>query len=98
MNGRINSWAIRFDYHMWRLGTYNIIPKKTLVNNSGFDGTGTHFDEKRYAEDDSQRFNDKMWFEALTLFDFNLQICRKLHWKQMLILCRCNMGERLQDL
>ncbi len=64
MNGRINSWAIRFDYHMWKLGTYNIIPKKTLVNNAGFDGTGTHFDEKRYVEGASRRFNAGMWYEC----------------------------------
>ncbi len=42
MNHRINSWAIRFDYAMFRNHMYNIIPAESLVANIGFDGTGTH--------------------------------------------------------
>ncbi len=42
MNGRINSWAIRFDYYMFKNEMYNVIPRTSLVRNIGFDGSGTH--------------------------------------------------------
>ncbi len=42
MNGRINSWAIRFDYYMWKNDMLNVIPAKSLARNIGMDGSGTH--------------------------------------------------------
>lgn len=39
MNKKINSWAIRFDYYMWKNNMYNIIPIKTLANHIGENGT-----------------------------------------------------------
>jgi len=42
MLGRINSWAIRFDYAMFRNGMFNIIPRYSLIKNIGHDGSGTH--------------------------------------------------------
>ncbi len=42
MNDRINSWAIRFDYAMFKNNMYNIIPTYSLVSNIGHDGSGTH--------------------------------------------------------
>jgi len=42
MNGRISSWAIRFDYNMWKNDMINILPIRTRVMNIGFDGSGTH--------------------------------------------------------
>ncbi len=42
MNGRVNSWAIRFDYNMWKKKMVNILPVKSLANNIGHDGSGTH--------------------------------------------------------
>lgn len=42
MNGRVNSWAIRFDYYMYKNKMFNIIPRETLIRNIGFDGSGTH--------------------------------------------------------
>lgn len=41
-NGLINSWAIRFDYNMWKNGKLNILPVHSLANNIGHDGSGTH--------------------------------------------------------
>ena len=72
MNARINSWAIRFDYYMWKSGKYNIIPRKTFVNNCGFDGSGTHFNEKRYVKDTSQAFNSLMWYD-----------CESIHFQEV---------------
>lgn len=42
MAGRIDSWAIRFSYAMFKHGKYAILPVKTRVENIGFDGTGVH--------------------------------------------------------
>lgn len=41
-NGRIDSWAIRFEYNMWRNGQLNILPRYTRANHIGNDGRGTH--------------------------------------------------------
>lgn len=42
MNGNIDSWAIRWDYHLYKHNAYCLRPVKTLVNNIGFDNSGTH--------------------------------------------------------
>lgn len=51
MHGLINSWAIRFDYAMWKNGMYNVLPRMTKCRNTGHDGSGTH------AGDSSARKN-----------------------------------------
>ncbi len=42
MNKRVDSWAIRFDYNMWKNDMFNILPRESLSNNIGHDGSGTH--------------------------------------------------------
>lgn len=42
MNGRIDSWAIRWDYSFFVRGLYTVYPVKTKVVNIGCDGSGTH--------------------------------------------------------
>lgn len=42
MKGKINSWAIRFDYNMWKNNMINVLPVKSKANNIGHDGSGTH--------------------------------------------------------
>ena len=42
MAGKINSWAIRFEYSMVKHGMYNIMPVYSYINTIGHDGTGTH--------------------------------------------------------
>lgn len=42
INGRVNSWAIRFDYAMYKQNAYNILPSTSLIQNIGHDGSGTH--------------------------------------------------------
>lgn len=49
MSGKIDSWAIRVAYHCFKYGLYNIFPTKSLVNNIGFDGSGTHYNYKNSA-------------------------------------------------
>ena len=40
--GAIKSWAIRFAYHTFKNGGYSVYPVKSLVRNSGADGSGTN--------------------------------------------------------
>lgn len=42
MEGRIDSWAIRWEYCLYKHNATCLRPKKTLVNNCGFDGSGVH--------------------------------------------------------
>ena len=42
MNGRIDSWAIRWNYSVFVRNGLVLYPPRSLVNNLGFDGTGTH--------------------------------------------------------
>lgn len=42
MAGAVNSWAIRFDYAMYRSDMYNIVPVRSLIQSIGQDGSGTH--------------------------------------------------------
>lgn len=56
-NGLINSWAIRFDYNMWKNGALNILPAHSLANNIGHDGSGTH--------SRIQDFNDIFYVEEI---------------------------------
>ena len=45
--GELDSWAVRFytNYFLW--GSLFLFPQKSLVQNTGFDGTGTNYTEGR---------------------------------------------------
>ena len=43
MYGRVNSWAVRFDYSHFKNGQYTLYPKYSKVKNIGYDGSGTHY-------------------------------------------------------
>lgn len=42
MEGKIDSWAIRWVYSQSKLNKYTVYPKFSMVKNIGLDGTGTH--------------------------------------------------------
>lgn len=42
MEGKIDSWAIRFSYAHFKQQMYSVCPRYSYVNNIGLDGTGTH--------------------------------------------------------
>jgi GR25 family glycosyltransferase involved in LPS biosynthesis len=42
MQGKINSWAIRFNYACYKNNGLNIYPVRSKVFNAGTDGSGTH--------------------------------------------------------
>ena len=55
MEGKINSWSIRFSYAHFKQGMYSVCPRHSYVNNIGHDGTGTHCGETRIFENDLSR-------------------------------------------
>jgi len=40
--GRIDSWAVRWVYHLFKTGRLTVYPAASHVANEGFDGSGTH--------------------------------------------------------
>ena len=42
MEGKIDSWCIRWDYCMFKHNAFCVLPRYSLVKNCGFDGTGVH--------------------------------------------------------
>lgn len=40
--GKTASWAIRFDYAMWKNGMYNVVPRHSRCSTTGHDGSGTN--------------------------------------------------------
>ena len=51
MKGAVNSWAIRFDYAMFKNNMYNIVPVQSLIQSIGRDGSGTHDTDKSKKDD-----------------------------------------------
>lgn len=51
ISGIIDSWAIRFDYAMFKCGMYNIVPRYSLIKTIGHDGSGTHSKAKTTEKD-----------------------------------------------
>jgi hypothetical protein len=42
MEGKIDSWAIRWCYTLFKKNAYCIYPTKSYIENIGFDGSGVH--------------------------------------------------------
>lgn len=42
MEGKIDSWAIRFSYAHFKQKMYSVYPRYSYINNIGLDGTGVH--------------------------------------------------------
>jgi hypothetical protein len=50
MNGEINSWAIRWNWSVFRHNGLVVYPPTSYVRNTGFDGSGTHCARNDYFE------------------------------------------------
>ena len=42
MEGKIDSWAIRWCYTQSKLNMYTVYPVQSRIKNTGLDGSGTH--------------------------------------------------------
>lgn len=60
MNGKVDSWYVRWQYTQFLLKKYCIYSQKTLIENIGLDGTGTHSKEAttKYLTNLNQNDND----------------------------------------
>lgn len=74
MNSKIDSWAVRWCYHLFRNNLLTVYPKKSRTTNIGFDGTGIHCGiTNKYDNDITQKIG-KCIFERL---DVNEELERK---------------------
>lgn len=66
MNGKIDSWAVRWCYHLFFHNLLTVYPKVSKTLNIGFDGSGTHCetDSNLYGKD-LKSVNERCNFERL---------------------------------
>lgn len=68
MNGQINSWAIRCNYHQFKKQTYTVYPLKTKLINIGFGQEATHTRQK------FNRYKATLDNESKSTFNFPDQV------------------------
>ncbi len=71
LKGEIDSWAIRWCFHLFLNNAYCVYPKKSMIQNIGFDGTGVHCPKtKKYdTEIDGGRNQWSFATELNTLYE-----------------------------
>lgn len=65
MEGLLDTWAVRWCYHLYRNGLLTVYPTVSRTSNEGFDGTGEHCDVTGRFAHDSIGSNAKCRFEIL---------------------------------
>ncbi len=76
-NGESSSWAIIWDFNQFLNNSFTIYPKKSLVDNIGFDGSGVHSKEgyyNKFKNDISIRYytNKRLNFDVKQNFFISL--------------------------
>jgi hypothetical protein len=56
--GRVNSWAILFYTSMFLENGYFLFPNRTLVENIGFDNSGTHYTDENYFKKEGKQTSE----------------------------------------
>jgi hypothetical protein len=83
MNGEIDSWAIRWDYSLFKNNAYCIYPVESYIDNIGHDGTGIHcgksnkFRQTRLNTKTEWRIPLKIMSDEFILKKFSQSICRE---------------------
>lgn len=67
MEGKIDSWAIRWVYAQSKLDMYTVYPKHSYLVNGGCDGSGTHSGNNDNYSTDIQESTENCRFEKLTI-------------------------------
>lgn len=75
MQGKIDSWAIRWCYNQYKQDKLTIYPTKSLVNSIGTDGRGTHCDPTSVRFSQTLATNFKYEFEHN--LDVNQEVMRR---------------------
>jgi hypothetical protein len=62
MEGKTDSWAIRWDYQAFKENMVTILPTRSLIKNIGFDGSGVHCGtvDRFYIDVDDSPFEYKL--------------------------------------
>ena len=72
MKGKVDSWAIRWVYHLFRNHQLTVYPRMSRISNNGFDNSGTHCaSEKKYTTD-CVNDGEKVLFERNVVVDRNI--------------------------
>ena len=78
MEGKIDSWAIRWVYAQSKLDMYTVYPKHSYLGNGGCDGSGTHSGNNDQYSTDIQQSTENCKFEKL---DMDKAITREFWYK-----------------
>lgn len=68
VNGKIDSWAVRFCYHQFKHNLYSVFPVRSKISNDGFNDNATH--TKRVGS----RFETVLDDSGKTNFNFNSHV------------------------
>lgn len=68
MNGQLDSWAIRWFYHQYKIKALTLYPVKSKVYNNGFDAMATH------TNGAGRRYRPLLDTEHLSTFNFPIQV------------------------
>lgn len=78
MEGKIDSWAVRWVYTQSKLDTYTVYPKYSYLGNGGCDGSGTHSGDDDEYDTDIQMSSAACKFETL---EIDKKITREFWYK-----------------
>lgn len=78
MEGKIDSWAIRWVYAQSKQDMYTVYPKYSYLVNGGCDGSGTHSGNNDAYYTDIQKSTEKCKFEKL---EIDKRIAREFWYK-----------------
>jgi hypothetical protein len=81
MEGKINSWMIRWVFHQYKHGLYDVFPRISKVNNNGFTKTATHTTCSPLRYVTPLDVSDKRNFEFDENIEINLQILHQVQHK-----------------
>lgn len=80
LNGKIDSWAIRWEYHLYKHNAYCLRPVNTLVMNIGFDGTGVHSGNMDTSDYSAPEYHDTSYLiRLIPNIKPNKQVTRNFH-------------------
>lgn len=103
MKGLCDSWAIRWCYEQSKQDRYTVYPTKSLIQNKGTDGSGTHsgntnlFDTKNYNEIPKLKEDLTINKEIIKTFNKKFYAGRKQTILEFLIILRLdNMIDRIR--
>ena len=65
MEEKINSWAVRWCYHLYKNKLMTVYPRISKTNNIGFDGSGTHCGYSNLYDETLMNMQMKCKFEKI---------------------------------